>query len=329
MRRDVGALLLAVLALFGYTVWQHRGTKGAQEVWAADSAARVPPPPATPTPPPSAAHPPPSPPPPATPAPPPLPPGGAKLPNRSVCYSVPDFKAWQPTPLRSPMLLVDALLPLVKGRHYCEVGTRDGDHIWCLARLGTTGVTGFEFVKSHCNALEKRGVPSSCGNFLNTTREEVQQCDDFFWWPNTPEATQCFLSHLHLVLTDAEMAGKKVYVATDQQYKLDVRVSSRDQDFWGGRHLREIHFDERSDSVPHLQRMGLSSPRWVEAFSKRVSGAFELREYPLRPGCKENASRILGSSACSEFLHPPDFEQLLPWFRPVARRPSYGKRRRR
>eukprot|EP00662_Eupelagonemidae_sp_cell21_P054477 gene54477-biopygen113588 len=56
----------------------------------------------------------------------------AKALYRDSTAILPCLRAVDTVPERSPLSLADALLPHVKGRRYCQIGTRKGDHLSCL-----------------------------------------------------------------------------------------------------------------------------------------------------------------------------------------------------
>jgi hypothetical protein len=56
-------------------------------------------------------------------------------PGTSICRQLPSFETVDDYPIRSPLAVADFLAPIVAGRRFTEIGTRNGDIMSCLAHF--------------------------------------------------------------------------------------------------------------------------------------------------------------------------------------------------
>ena len=126
---------------------------------------------------------------------------GAVAPNwragRSVCPSLPNFETADLFPIRSPLMVADYLATHVKGKAFCEIGTRNGDVMGCVSHFAKS-VTAIEMDQNYCNKLRKRGFGVACKPFERIGLDEFPTADVYYWWPSdagaprgrTPRATR-------------------------------------------------------------------------------------------------------------------------------------------
>ena len=85
-------------------------------------------------------------------------------------------------PIRSPLVVADFLLPHVRGKTFCEIGTRNGDVLGCLAHYASS-VTAVEMAEHYCEKLRDRGLGVACQNFESFTAKSMPAADVYYWWP--------------------------------------------------------------------------------------------------------------------------------------------------
>ena len=83
------------------------------------------------------------------------------MPPASTCLDVPGFSAMDSYPTRSPLLIADYLISLVRGRRYVELGTRNGDIMACVSRFARTA-TAVEVNREYCRSARARGLQVLC-----------------------------------------------------------------------------------------------------------------------------------------------------------------------
>ena len=105
--------------------------------------------------------------------------------------STPGFQSIDPYPIRSPLIVADYLLPLVRGRRYAEIGAQAGDLLKCLSFYAEK-VTAVERMKPMCRKLRSRGIEVVCEDLKAETlaaaaaRNEtlLPVADVYYWWMN-------------------------------------------------------------------------------------------------------------------------------------------------
>eukprot|EP00666_Eupelagonemidae_sp_cell4sb_P013321 gene13321-2090_t len=200
--------------------------------------------------------------------------------GRSMCRDVAGWEARMPVPLRSPILVADAVaLRMGRGRGFCEVGTRDGDHLLCLLRAaGVASARGFELDPVQCAAARARGLDVLCGNFLNLPDAALASCDDYYWWL-AGTRSPCFFAHVVIASLRARRDAVRVYMASDPQ---DATAANGSMDEWGGTLVANISFDESEEAVALFRKRfpGILDPRRM--FLSRMRGSFLIHEYHVR-----------------------------------------------
>ena len=74
----------------------------------------------------------------------------------SACLTLPGFSPVDTYPIRSPLMAADFLAPLVAGKNFCEIGTRNGDIMSCVSHFAAS-VTAIEMDETYCTKLRERG----------------------------------------------------------------------------------------------------------------------------------------------------------------------------
>ena len=117
-------------------------------------------------------------------------------PKPSLCSSLPDFHAVDSCPVRSPLLVADHLVELVRDKIIFEVGTRNGDILSCVSRFAKVAYSA-EIQPEYCEKLRQRNLTVLCGDFTTLNFSSLSNVPDvFFWWPMTADA----VSYTHLTL---------------------------------------------------------------------------------------------------------------------------------
>eukprot|EP01062_Namystynia_karyoxenos_P022209 TRINITY_DN18492_c0_g1_i2.p1 TRINITY_DN18492_c0_g1~~TRINITY_DN18492_c0_g1_i2.p1 ORF type:complete len:371 (+),score=66.27 TRINITY_DN18492_c0_g1_i2:103-1215(+) len=183
-------------------------------------------------------------------------------PGTEFCRGLPGWVSVDiATPIRSPLAVVDVLRPHVAGKRVCEVGTRKGDILWCLARAGATSAHGYEMEAGYCMELERRGLGVTCGNFLQrTTAELAAKCDFYYCFPEDPQVATCFLSLIRRAVWEAKMPAVTVVIAYDTRGTSAAIFLERDMKRYAG-YRTEVTFNETADYKTgwHANKL----PAWI------------------------------------------------------------------
>eukprot|EP00965_Chrysotila_dentata_P191624 6174651-Pleurochrysis_carterae.AAC.4 len=102
--------------------------------------------------------------------------------TQSMCLKLEDYSTVDTFPTRSPLLVADHLISLVRGRSFGEIGTRNGDIMGCVSRYASS-VTAVEMDKTHCKVLSERGFQVVCRDFMSLRPHEFPIVDVLYWWP--------------------------------------------------------------------------------------------------------------------------------------------------
>jgi hypothetical protein len=114
----------------------------------------------------------------------------------SRCLSLAGFKPVDEYPTRSPLAIADYLAPLVSGRSFCEIGTRNGDIMACLSHFASE-VTAIELDKTYCKKLTQRGFRVLCKPVESVSAEQLPHAQVYFWWPMwSPDQNERWLRQL-------------------------------------------------------------------------------------------------------------------------------------
>ena len=119
-------------------------------------------------------------------------------PASSFCRTLPSFETVDHYPIRSPLAVADFLAPLVAGKGFTEIGTRNGDIMGCLTHFAKR-VTAIELDVTYCRKLRARGFNVICRPVETVTPEEFAKAkgDVYFWWPMwAPRQNEAWLRQL-------------------------------------------------------------------------------------------------------------------------------------
>ena len=103
-------------------------------------------------------------------------------PGPSSCLALPGFEPVDLYPIRSPLLVADFLAPRVAGATLCEIGTRNGDVLACLAHHARR-VLSVEMAPEYCTKLRARGLEVLCTDFELLPPLDMPAADVYYWWP--------------------------------------------------------------------------------------------------------------------------------------------------
>jgi len=190
-------------------------------------------------------------------------------PAQSICRSVRGFETVDTYPIRSPLAVADFLAPIVQGRGFTEIGTRNGDIMGCLSHFAGR-VTAIELDVTYCRKLRARGFDVICRAVETVTPEEfaTAEGDVYFWWPMwAPRQNEAWLRQL---ISAHQTNGRPAmaYIAHDTHWAPDMATLRRLVPHYRARNVTRLFFDE-GDSSGH-GRPG----RW---------GVFHLAAFELGP----------------------------------------------
>jgi len=150
-------------------------------------------------------------------------------PPPSHCWNLPNFTTVDKYPIRSPLAVADFLANRVAGRHFCEIGTRNGDVMSCVSHHAAS-VTAIELDAAYCKKLRARGFRVLCKPFENVaqkTPEALSKCNVYFWWPMDAEAQNEKWLKLLLAVHARTETNATIYVAHDTHCKTDMKTLPR------------------------------------------------------------------------------------------------------
>ena len=97
-------------------------------------------------------------------------------PPASHCWALPGFAPADQYPIRSPLTVADYLAPRVRGRAFCEIGTRNGDIMSCLSHHARS-VTAIEMDRVYCKKLRARGFKVICQPVETVKPAKLAHCE--------------------------------------------------------------------------------------------------------------------------------------------------------
>ena len=197
------------------------------------------------------------------------PPRPTYAPATSICRQVNGFETVDNYPIRSPLAVADFLAPLVAGRAFTEIGTRNGDIMGCLASFARR-VTAIELDVTYCKKLRARGFDVICRPVETVTPSEfaAAEGDVYFWWPMwAPRQNEAWLRQL----ISAHRANERpavAYIAHDTHWGPDMATLRRLVPHYRATNVTRLFFDEGDEA-------GFGRPgRW---------GVFHLARFELGP----------------------------------------------
>lgn len=168
--------------------------------------------------------------------------------NQSICWGLSEFESLEPVPIRSPLVIVDVLLPHVTGKTFVQIGTRLADGLSCLQKLGSEGigpgkVTGIEIKRAFCSVVQERGIEVICKQFLDFRPIDFPLADVYFWWI-VADVNKCFLKTLKRLLPSTLHATSQIFIAFDHQYPRDAQAIEKSMKLLKGEHVATVNFRE-------------------------------------------------------------------------------------
>lgn len=177
------------------------------------------------------------------------PPRATYAPAESICHQIPSFSAVDQYPIRSPLAVADLLAPVVHGRSFMEIGTRNGDVMACLAHFARR-VTAIELDRTYCRKLRQRGFHVLCRPVESVGAPDLAGSDVYFWWPMwSPTQNEAWLRQL---IAAHRETGKvaAAYVAHDSHWAPDMATLRRLAPHYRATNVTRVYFDE-GDTVGH------------------------------------------------------------------------------
>ena len=208
------------------------------------------------------------------------------LPDKSICRRLPGFTNLSVViPDRSPLAVADFLAPIVSGRSFTEIGTRNGDIMGCLAHFAK--VTAIELDANYCKKLRERGFEVVCRAVETVSATDLPAGDVYFWWPMwSPRQNEAWLRQLMQVHRDS---GRRAvaYIAHDSHWAPDMQTLKRLTPHYRATNVTRIFFDEGDVAQAGTGRPG----KWGVFHMAR----FELGgELPPRQGRRDLAPALPG-----------------------------------
>ena len=185
---------------------------------------------------------------------------GTQLPSvgaasSTACPSVPGFEPKDTFPTRSPLVVADHLINLVRGKSFAEIGTRNGDIFGCVRHFAASA-TAIELDRTYCRMLEARGFDVLCRNFMSLRPEEMPPADVLYWWPQMSwHQNEQWMRHaIHLF--ESSNRSVTVVVGFDSHWAADMVSLPRMMRRFRGHAVQRLFFDEGGtwrDVLPSMQ----------------------------------------------------------------------------
>ena len=166
-------------------------------------------------------------------------------PATSICRQIRDFDTVDTYPIRSPLAVADFLAPIVAGRAFTEIGTRNGDIMGCLSHFARK-VTAIELDVTYCKKLRARGFDVICRAVETVTPDEFAKAegDVYFWWPMwAPRQNEAWLRQL---ISAHRANGRKAtaFIAHDIHWAPDMATLKRLAPHYHATNVTRLFFDE-------------------------------------------------------------------------------------
>ena len=143
--------------------------------------------------------------------------------GKSVCETLPGFVTHDLFPIRSPLSVADYLSEQVKGRAFCEIGTRNGDVMGCVSHFAKS-VTAIEMDPPYCRSLRARGFGVACKQVEYILPEDFPLADVYYWWPSDAGGQNELW--LRIIARNLKVQGQHratVYVGFDSHWQPDMQ----------------------------------------------------------------------------------------------------------
>lgn len=186
-------------------------------------------------------------------------------PKQSICSSLPDFHAIDSCPVRSPLLVADHLVELVRDKIIFEVGTRNGDILSCVSRFAKVAYSA-EIQPEYCEKLRQRNLTVLCGDFTTLDFSSLSNIPDvFFWWPMAADdQNDAWLSHVRHQLSNVipRTQERIAVIGFDHQWPRDMKN-------------KKFMLQKYKDAEEHVIH-------FAEGDGPRMSGKFSLVHFKIR-----------------------------------------------
>ena len=166
-------------------------------------------------------------------------------PSPSICRRLRGFETVDQYPIRSPLAVADFLAPIVAGRGFTEIGTRNGDIMGCLSHFARR-VTAIELDVTYCKKLRARGFSVICRAVESVTPAELAAAegDVYFWWPMwAPRQNEAWLRQMISAHRENRRVAA-VYIAHDVHWKPDMLTLRRLTRHYHATNVTKLFFDE-------------------------------------------------------------------------------------
>lgn len=139
----------------------------------------------------------------------------------SVCPELPGFVLEDLYPIRSPLIVADYLSERVRGKSFCEIGTRNGDVMGCVSRSAAS-VTAIEMDEAYCSKLRQRGFGVACQKIEDIPVPSFPLAHVYYWWPSDAGGQNELW--LRIVARALRVRGWRasVYIGFDAHWKPDL-----------------------------------------------------------------------------------------------------------
>ena len=179
-------------------------------------------------------------------------------------------------PYRSPLVLVDYLLPFTRDKSYLEIGTRHGDHSRCMSRFARS-VTAIEIDPPSCSELKEDGINVVCKCFESITNDEFPRADVIFWWPPLSfRDNEPWLLHASRLVREQGRTALAViaFDANDMTNSPDLNSLRHMISRFQPSVVDRVFFDEAlpGREVVHERKTGITNGRW---------GVYHVAQFPL------------------------------------------------
>lgn len=228
--------------------------------------------------------------------------------GESVCHSFVDFQAVDLYPIRSPLVVADALSAVVRGASFCEIGTRNGDVMSCLSHFASR-LTSIEMDTTYCRNLRKRGIEVTCAAVEDINPSEFPIANVYYWWPVDAEGQNELWLHLVMRALHARRQRATVYVGYDTHWKPDMGNLPKLVRRYNGT-VERLFFDE-GGSISGQHRLGRGAKHVMHAFEASYArpfydrpghwGVFHLARFELGP---EDWEQVRSRGPRRRFEHP-------------------------
>ena len=179
------------------------------------------------------------------------------------------------SPIRSPQAVHTALAQLFVGKSLIEIGTRNGDGMFCFAKVASSAVA-IEYSKPYCDELERRAhgmFKVDCNDYQATTLD----ADYITWWQQAPLTNERALRRIQALQKEGTVRkSAQAVVLFDLAWHKDV--ASMHELLSYSSWQAKIPFDERA--LCFVKQRAAPSGDSTETCN-RASGTFVIATVPI------------------------------------------------